>query len=159
CLVDSEAGISRLDQHWRGAPVPMRVLLEFGRDGWRTGARSLAALQNLFEKLRNTGSHLQFAGLEAFEGSASDADQAEAFLLSMIGVAREFSSESPLIFSAGGSAYLGVLARTLPRLPQRWTPLVRSGCYVTHDRGIYEQRQAASAGMDIPQFQAALELW
>ena len=159
CLVDSEAGISHLDQHWRGARVPMRVLLEFGRDGWRTGARSLAALHNLFEKLRNTGSHIQFAGLEAFEGSASGADQAEAFLLSMIDVAHQFPSELPLVFSVGGSSYLGILARTLPRLPERWTPLVRSGCYVTHDHGIYEQRQAASAGMDVPHFQPALELW
>lgn len=159
CLVDSEAGICRLDQHWGGASVPMRVLLEFGRDGWRTGARSLGALCNLYEKLRDLGPHIQFAGIEAFEGSASDADQAEAFLLSMIDVARQFPSESPLIFSVGGSAYLGVLSRTVPHLPDRWTPLLRSGCYVTHDHGIYEQRQTASAGMDAPQFQPALELW
>jgi D-serine dehydratase len=159
CLADSEAGINLLDQHWRGAVAPMRVLLEFGRDGWRTGARSLPALQNLFEKLRGTGPHIRFAGLEAFEGSASDAGQAEAFLLSMIDVARQFPSESPLIFSAGGSAYLGVLARTLPQLPKYWTPLLRSGCYVTHDHGIYQQRQDASAGLDVPQFQPALELW
>jgi D-serine dehydratase len=159
CLVDSEAGIRSLDQNWRGARVPMRVLLEFGRDGWRTGARSLAAMRDLFERIRNTGPHIQFAGIEAFEGSASDADQAEAFLISMIDVARQFPSESPLLFSAGGSAYLGVLARTFPRLPQGWTPLVRSGCYVTHDHGIYQQRQDASAGMDVPRFQPALELW
>src|SRR5262249_54808448 len=48
---DKEAGIGLPQQHWRGAGVPMRVFLEFGRDGWRTGARSPAALQSLFEKL------------------------------------------------------------------------------------------------------------
>jgi D-serine dehydratase len=159
CLVDSEAGIRVLDENWRGAGVPMRVLLEFGRDGWRTGVRSADTLQSLLRILQQTGPHLQFAGIEAFEGSASSEAQAETFLRSMIDVARVLPALSPLLFSAGGSAYLGVLSRTLPDLPQGWTPLVRSGCYVTHDHGIYEQRQTASAGMDVPQFQPAIELW
>jgi D-serine dehydratase len=159
CLADSETGIAILDEHWSGAGVPMRVLLEFGWDGWRTGARSLAALHSLLGRLQKTGPHLQFAGIEAFEGSASDPAQAEAFLHSMTGIARQFPPISPLLFSAGGSAYLAVLARALRDLPEGWIPLLRSGCYVTHDHGIYEQRQAASAGMDSPQFHAALELW
>lgn len=158
-LVDSEAGIRILDQHWRGAVTPMRVLLEFGRNGWRTGARSAAALQELYRKLQSAGPHLIFAGLEAFEGSAPEVDQADEFVRAMIGATREFSSDAPLLFSVGGSAYLGVLVRTLPSLPAVWTPLIRSGCYVTHDHGIYEKRQAASAGMDVPKFRAALELW
>src|SRR5215471_16071219 len=74
-LVDSEAGIDILDRHWHGSHTPMRVLLEFGRDGWRTGARTPAALQSLYKKLRNFGPHLRFAGIEAFEGSASREDQ------------------------------------------------------------------------------------
>jgi D-serine dehydratase len=113
----------------------------------------------LYQKLQTTGPDLQFAGIEAFEGSASDAEQAETFLRSMVEIAHQFPAPTPLLFSAGGSAYLGVLVRTLGELPRGWTPLVRSGCYVIHDHGIYEQRQAASAGMDVPHFQAALELW
>lgn len=160
CLVDSEEGLRVLDEQWQGAQVPMRILLEYGRDGWRTGVRSCSALQALHDKLLTTGPHLRFAGLEAFEGLAADPEQAEHFLHTMIGISREFlAANDRLIFSAGGSAYLGVLERTLRSLPPGWTPVLRSGCYVTHDHGIYEKRQAESAGMDIPHFQAALELW
>ena len=47
-------------------------------------------------------------------------------------------------------------------LTERFRVVVRSGCYVTHDHGMYDRKQVAalerSAGA-IPQFKPAMELW
>jgi D-serine dehydratase len=159
-IVDSAESLAVLERHWSGAAVPMRVLIEFGRDGWRTGARSFDAAWSLYQQLQRCGPSLRFAGIEGFEGSAANEADARAFVLSMIDAARRFPAQpDPLVFSVGGSAYLGVLAETLRELPAGWVPVLRSGCYVTHDHGIYEQRQLASDGQDVPRFEAALELW
>ena len=46
-------------------------------------------------------------------------------------------------------------------LSSAWIRLLRSGCYVTHDHGIYAQQQETARATDptLPCFSAALELW
>jgi D-serine dehydratase len=163
CLADSVEGVQHLDSVWTraGAPGPLRLLLEFGRTGWRTGVRTSTAAADVYRAIQQCAGPFEFAGVEAFEGAAANDAEAEEFLLWVRDSSRDFIAESP-IFSAGGSSYLGPVSHVMSSLPNSWRPVVRSGCYVTHDHGIYAERQtAARAGIyrDLPEFRAALELW
>ena len=49
-----------------------------------------------------------------------------------------FSAEVGSVVSAGGSVYFDVVADVLRPLAKGWTTvLLRSGCYITHDHGMY----------------------
>lgn len=166
CLVDSVAGVRHLAANLESADArrPVGVLVEIGRTGWRTGARSEVQARQVFDAVRESAEHMTFSGFEAFEGMAKNADEAQDFLMEVAAIAgritgiRAISEE--LIFSAGGSSYLGPLKRVLSGL-KGWKRVVRSGCYVTHDHGIYAAHQTTGLAGDhtLPHFEAALELW
>jgi D-serine dehydratase len=102
CLVDSIELIGQL----AGAP-PLNVLIEIGKSGWRTGVRSVDAMDAIIERLPP---HLELRGIEAFEGLAKNAEEAEKFLSSVADVAEHLLDRRTIrepIFSAGGSSYLG----------------------------------------------------
>ena len=166
CLVDSVEGVAcladGLSQH--GARRPLGVLIEIGRTGWRTGARSEEMVQQVYEAVSQRSANLTFRGVEAFEGLAKNATEAEEFLSAVADIAERVavrSGASDLIFSAGGSSYLGPVARVFRALSRGWKRVLRSGCYVTHDHGIYAQQQQTATSTDatVPCFTAALELW
>lgn len=168
CLVDSVEGVCHLaaELERAGSPRPVDVLVEFGKTGWRTGSRTMESARAVRRAVGEHAGQLRFRGVEAFEGSSPNDEQAEEFLDAMVRGAQEFvaGADLPLIFSAGGSVYLGPVSRAFARLDRAsWKPIIRSGCYVTHDHGAYAQRQQAIAGTPaaagLPQFQAALELW
>lgn len=156
CLIDSVESVKQL-----AGAGPLNVLIEVGKTGWRTGVRSPEAIEAIAESLPP---HLELRGMEAFEGLARNAAEAEAFLHDVARAAEKLLDRRPIrepIFSAGGSSYLGPVARVMRKLRPAWRRLLRSGCYVTHDHGIYAQHQAAALAEDptIPCFVPALELW
>ncbi len=168
CLADSVEGVRYLaaELERAGVPRPIEVLVEFGKSGWRTGSRTLDAARAVCSAIAEYPSQLHFRGVEAFEGSSPNDEQTEAFLEAMVSGAQELAKgvNERLIFSAGGSVYLGPVSRAFARLDRAaWQPILRSGCYVTHDHGSYAQRQQAIAGTPaaegLPRFEPALELW
>jgi D-serine dehydratase len=173
-LADSPAGVEHLAGHLAAARVarPLGVLVEWGRAGWRTGVRSVEEGRRVLAAILRHPRELEFAGVEGFEGMArageatSDADQVREFLGGLLALALQLERESAadsLLWSAGGSAYLDLVAEACARLERRWRPLVRSGCYVTHDHGIYVRKHAAarerSGAASLPDLRPALELW
>ena len=65
----------------------------------------------------------------------------------------------PPVVTAGGSAYFDEVVNVLGRCPD-WSLVLRSGCYVTHDHGLY--RRIAPAGRfakAVPVLEPALEAW
>jgi D-serine deaminase-like pyridoxal phosphate-dependent protein len=66
-----------------------------------------------------------------------------------------------LIVTAGGSASFDVVARELTAPgAARVMPILRSGCYLTHDHGLYARVSPGARGAaGAPAFQPALELW
>ena len=167
CLVDSPAGVARLDAGLAAvaARTPLPVLIELGgaRAGCRTEAEALAVAAAV-----GASAHLVLAGVEGFEGAVGG-DRApetlaavDAFLDRLAGLARAldaagaFGGVREILVSAGGSALFDRVAERLrfPRgLSRPVRVVLRSGCYLTHDDGLYADVSP------LPELRPALELW
>jgi D-serine deaminase-like pyridoxal phosphate-dependent protein len=143
CLVDSLAGVERL------AGRSLRVLVEVGPVGGRAGARSAELALAVAEAVR-ADPQLEFAGVEAWEGglghdrSPETLARVDEFLAGVADVAARL--QAPLV-TAGGSAYFDRVAELLPGC------VLRSGCYLTHDHGLYERVSP------LPSLRPALRVW
>jgi D-serine deaminase-like pyridoxal phosphate-dependent protein len=153
CLVDSLAAVERLAAGLpSGKPLP--VLVELGAAGGRAGAREPEQALAVADAVRGSP-RLALAGVEAWEGGLGH-DRAPATLArvdalleraaDMVERIGEFETGEPIV-TAGGSAYFDRVAEILPRA------VLRSGCYVTHDHGLYERVTP------LPSLRPALRLW
>lgn len=174
CLVDSVAGVAlltRVLQDCGGGPL--QVLVEMGLSGGRTGCRSIKQAIEVADAAR-ASSRLVLAGVEGYEGLVHAGDEAhdlaavDAFL-GEIRVLTErlhksgaFDGREEVIVTAGGSAFFDRVAEQLGGIDA--TPqvrvVIRSGCYVTHDAGLYKRRSPLadrSRGPD--RLRTAIEVW
>ncbi|MBF6620266.1 MAG: hypothetical protein ITG02_08560 [Patulibacter sp.] len=164
-LVDSVAGVRRLERCRArvGARRPLRVLVELGLEGARTGARSVEqALTVARAAARADG--IVVAGVEGFEGLAPSAQAVDAFLGDLADLAARIEQDGLVdpdqgaaLVTAGGSIHFDRVVARFRDQPL----LLRGGCYVTHDDGVYERESPlAGRGADrSPRLQNALELW
>lgn len=177
CLVDSVDGTAQLARGMRehGAQRAIKVLLECGRRGWRTGVRSREQARAVYEEIARHQSELNLCGIEAFEGLASapggadeEAQQVAEFFEVLWDISRSLWNERPAdtlpYLSVGGSAYLDQVYELARRAAGRFQVVLRSGCYVTHDHGAYQEKHAAASSraagrFSLPAFSPALELW
>ena len=176
CLVDSSEGIEFLTSEWQaaGANRSLGVLVEMGRQGWRTGARSVESARELCAEVLRHPQTLRLRGIEGFEGLAhapepeEEVRQVRQFLADIAALGKEVQSlqradKEPLLFSVGGSGFLDAVWEVGQQMRHDFQVVIRSGCYVTHDHGTYAQRLAAaqqrSNGAHLPAFRPALELW
>ncbi|PXA96219.1 hypothetical protein DMC47_18080 [Nostoc sp. 3335mG] len=155
CFVDSVAQLDNMLGHLRGLrPArPIRVLLEIGAVGGRTGLRSGAEALALANKLASSDQSLvRFAGLATFEGVVPGIDKdpmlVEPFAQSIVDIARVlpqslYAGLDEFILSGGGSSYFDIVADRFLTLdlPVPVRVLLRSGCYVTNDSGAYKKAQ------------------
>ena len=175
-LVDSLPQLA-LIEHWftcRADAQPFEVLLEIGFTGGRTGCRSEADALALARRL-HASTAVQFVGIECYEGlwakgdSAADQEWVTNLMDRVDAVALQCVQEGlfdgdEVIVSAGGSAIFDLVAARLnPSLGRPVLPLLRSGCYVTHDHGTYTrmlQAMAPRLGCDCGDaLRPALEVW
>ncbi len=171
CLADSVEGVQHLARHLKesGAPRPLRVFLEGGRTGWRTGVRSIEEARGVLAEVRRHAGLLEFAGFEGFEGIAKpeEGGAVEEFLRGLAGLADELSRDAgpgPLYFSAGGTSFIDYVRDAFKPLAGRYRTILRSGCYATHDHGGYARHLERARGRGkgeeaYPEFKTALELW
>ncbi len=110
-------------------------------------------------------------GVEGYEGlivtgdAVADAARVDAFLNDLLRLFQTCRDESLFvgepILSAGGSAYFDLVARGLKT--GGITPLLRSGCYLTHDTGFYNRLLAHVGERGVlgpaPALHPALEVW
>jgi len=170
-LVDSPAGVERLSQAVQasGLQRPLPLLVELGMMGKRAGAREAEEVLAVARAVAEAPG-LQLAGIEGYEGLASDAQEVNAFLQKMVAVLRQADQErlfdgEQILISAGGSAFFDLVARgftDVHGMSKPVLPVMRSGCYLTNDHGHYQdairelgQREGAPAGG----LQPALEIW
>jgi D-serine dehydratase len=175
-LVDSFSAAKEISDGFGrvpGAP-PARVLIEMGMAQGRCGVRSLDEGLVLARAIRSLP-HLELHGVEGYEGllvsehAANDTAAVSGYLESVLrlyeGLRAEglFADPSQVIISAGGSAYYDLVARAVAGESNGVVPILRSGCYLTHDSGFYrrllkriEDRTAAGPA---PQLTPALEVW
>jgi D-serine deaminase-like pyridoxal phosphate-dependent protein len=179
CYVDSVAGVRAVAGAMAGAaagavagavaPVPgdrpVRVLVELGHPGGRTGCRDLAGLTEVARAVAGAPG-VELAGVAGYEGGLSTVDDATRYLDGLRAAVGHLAGRGLLpatvVVTAGGSRYFDLVAA---RLPGDWLPghrvraILRSGAYVSHDDGVYRDwtpfRRLAGEGSLEP----ALEIW
>lgn len=171
CYVDSEAGLDlllrELAQHAPDRPLPL--LLELGFAGGRTGVRDDVAALALARRVASSD-HVRLAGVATFEGLMPVTEDAGAprgavDLLARVRALVAAVTEEGLVagvpvVTAGGSSYFDLVVRELG--PAMWdrpvTTVLRSGCYVTHDHGVYRRTSPLGAERGTGALQPAFEL-
>jgi D-serine dehydratase len=149
-----------------GATRPLRALVEIGHLGGRTGCRTTEEARELALRVARA-ERILLCGVSGFEGTITaespDATRTavKAFLKMMREVfdslcAAEAFEQDPPLLSAGGSAYFDVVTQVFSGASSAQT-LLRSGCYVTHDCGVYDE--LSPLGGNSGTLQAALEVW
>ncbi len=171
--VDSATGIERLAAAALGAGGrPFDVLVELGHTGGRTGVRGVAAAVELATTVADTAG-VRLAGIAGYEGTIGSVREpavlgaVDDYLTQLRTLAGELIDAGLLpgrdaVVSAGGSlffdrvaAILGPWARTADA-----AVVLRSGCYLIHDHGLYAAGTPAAAGVaGAPRLAAALSVW
>jgi D-serine dehydratase len=175
-LVDSFEGARAISEGFGKAPgaPPARLLIEMGMPNSRCGVRTFEEAQALARAIQ-TLPYVELHGVEGYEGlivsdqADRDAEAVLSYLRTIMQLCDSLSSEGlfaapdQIIVSAGGSAYYDLVAHVLARKSPGIVPILRSGCYVTHDVGFYRrllthiQRRAVEG--PAPRLVPALEVW
>jgi D-serine deaminase-like pyridoxal phosphate-dependent protein len=157
--VDSLKGLARAEAAVRSSRGPaLPVLVEAGYEGGRCGLRSTAELVEVAEAIARSP-HMALRGIAGFEGLTDEPDALLSALVAGAEAIAPLVDHADPILTAGGSAYFDRVADLLgPAAAQLgWTLCLRSGCYVTHDHGIYAEA-AERRHCDGPRFEAAIEV-
>lgn len=154
CLVDSPAGADRLAEVVRRRELTLNVLLELAptRDqgGFRTGVRDEAQLADTLAAIAAQAPYLRLCGVEVYEGVLFDGAEICRYLARAVAVASELAragafGRSPAILTGAGSAWYDVVADAFAGLDPALDleAVLRPGCYLSHDAGLYRQAQTA----------------
>lgn len=170
--VDSPAGLALAEQAFRGHQRRPRLLVELGHDGGRTGARSDDVALALAVAVSDSD-RVDLAGVAGYEGTIGTSrlpsvlaevtrfvQRLHDVFVAMRGQGL-LATTRPSVVSAGGSMFFDVVANGLAPLADETTDVVlRSGCYLTHDHGLYQVgTPAAQPGWTFGTFEPALEVW
>lgn len=149
CLVDSAEQVNQLGQFFRPAGCTLNVLLEAGAEGGRTGIRNRAQLDSTIDALSRWREPIRLCGVELYEGVLDEESAIREFLRHAASIARELHSagrfgRSPFLLSGAGSAWYDVVAEEFSQsgLGAVAEMVLRPGCYLTHDVGVYRTAQA-----------------
>jgi len=154
CIVDSVDGVARLAEvaRERSPGRPLQVFVEGGYDGGRTGCRTLKEALQVARQVKHGDPYLALCGVEGYEGTLQSSEgshrvkRVRNFVKFLTSVAVTCAEETlyapgPILLSAGGSAFYDLVAETFGVAPLggRQKVILRSGCYLTHDTGIYQK--------------------
>ncbi len=179
--VDSRAGLARAEEelevvaagHDTARPVRRPgLLVELGHTGGRTGLRNDAEAIDLARAV-NASPVVDLVGVAGYEGTiGTSRDPAtlgdvESFVsrlrevFARLRAEQLLSTERRSVVTAGGSLYFDVVARVLGSQADDQTDVVlRSGCYLTHDHGLYARgTPSTEPGWNGSAFAPALEVW
>jgi len=167
--------VEQLAAFFGAAGRPLQVLIELGVPGGRTGVRDAAQLQSVLDALARAtaaGNALRLAGVEVYEGVLKEEADIRAFLRHAVQVLGDLAragrlQRSPAVLTGAGSAWYDVVAEEFARadIGQPLEVVLRPGCYLTHDVGIYKTAQARIdtanpvAHRMRSSLQPALQLW
>lgn len=172
CLADSLPGVALLAKaaKTQGGANPLRILVEIGFMGGRTGARSREEALAVARAVA-AAPGLRLAGFECFEGLISDTAGADRLIGEVVAVAVAAEGEGlldaePLVLSAGGTSLFDRVGEAFnaAAFARPLVKLLRSGCYLTHDSTVYSaafQRITLETSLKLPPggLAPALEVW
>jgi D-serine dehydratase len=152
CLIDSADLVDQLGRFFAARQQTLKVLLELGPSGGRTGVRNPAQQQAVLEAVRRWPDSIALAGVEVYEGVLKEEAEIRAFLqravqcmrdLAQQGCLQHCTTAQPAVLTGAGSAWYDVVAEEFAGLdigvPAQ--VVLRPGCYLTHDVGIYRTAQ------------------
>ncbi|HCS63512.1 MAG TPA: amino acid deaminase [Cellvibrio sp.] len=148
-IVDSAANVEQLGQFFAQAGQRLNLLLELGVEGGRTGVRDEQSRVAVLSAIVRYPESLALAGIEVYEGVLKDETSIREFLRRAVQELMALEAHSLLtaeriILTGAGSAWFDLVA-------EEWTGLdlgrpldiiLRPGCYLTHDVGIYKAAEA-----------------
>jgi len=175
CLADSLEGVALLAEGARRNPPPdgnpLRVLVEIGFVGGRTGAREQDTAIAVARAVGEVPG-LTLAGFECFEGVLPNTKEVDAFLDKLVAAclaADEMGilpKAGPIVLSAGGSSFFDRVGERFAAvsIKQPLLKVLRSGCYLVHDVRGYAtafQRILGETKLPLPEggLEPALEVW
>jgi D-serine deaminase-like pyridoxal phosphate-dependent protein len=148
CWVDSVAGVQQMASRLPAGGRPVDVCVEIGMPGGRTGCRNGADADEVARAAADSHA-LRLVGVAGYEAALGHdvAPGATARVAAYLGELRSaierlaglFETDS-VVVTAGGSTYFDVVADVLAVgtvAGRRVRTVVRSGCYLTHDHGLY----------------------
>lgn len=172
CLVDAADQVDQLAAFFGPAQRSIQVLIELGVPGGRTGVRDEVQLQRVLDALARAHGAVTLAGVEVYEGVLQQEEDIRAFLQRAVRVLGELAragrlQRSPALLTGAGSAWYDVVAEEFAKadIGQPLDVVLRPGCYLTHDVGIYKAAQAQInvrnpvAHRMRTSLQPALQLW
>lgn len=149
CLVDAADQVDQLAAFFGKAGRPIQVLIELGEQGGRTGVRDDAQLNAVLAALDRPGGAVRLAGVEVYEGVLKAEGEIRAFLRRAVRVFQDLAAagrlqRTPPVLTGAGSAWYDVVAEEFSKaeIGRPFDPVLRPGCYLTHDVGIYKAAQA-----------------
>ncbi|AKC86992.1 amino acid deaminase [Pseudoxanthomonas suwonensis] len=149
CLVDSAANAQALGAFFAAQGRRLRLLLEIGVAGGRTGVRDEAQVREVVDAIAQWPQSLALVGVETYEGVLKDEAGIRALLrrtlatLQALRVEGAFAEPRALL-SGAGSAWYDVVAEEFAEVARDpgVRVLLRPGCYLTHDAGAYREADA-----------------
>jgi D-serine deaminase-like pyridoxal phosphate-dependent protein len=147
CWVDSMRGVELMTAALAGAQRRVDVCVEVGMPGGRSGCRSPGDVDDVARAVV-ASPRLRLVGVAGYEAALTqeltdDAMTAVATYLaslrsSVIRLAALFETDH-VVVSAGGSTFFDAVADALTGWPAGLAArtVLRSGCYLTHDDGLY----------------------
>ncbi|MFL9922669.1 amino acid deaminase [Herbaspirillum lusitanum] len=176
CLVDSADLVDQLGRFYAARKQTLNVLLELGPAGGRTGVRNEQQQAAVLEAIKRWPDSIALAGVEVYEGVLKEEADIRAFLQRAVQCIKDLAQQGqlskrlahgPAVLTGAGSAWYDVVAEEFAQadIGQPLDVVLRPGCYLTHDVGIYRAAQAQIqvrnpvAHQMRSQLQPALQLW
>jgi D-serine deaminase-like pyridoxal phosphate-dependent protein len=168
CWVDSVRGVELMSAALSGARRPVDVCVELGMAGGRTGCRADSTINEVARAAAGSP-QLRLVGVAGYEAACGhevtpDAlgpvrvylERMRAAVLRLSGL---FETDE-IIVTAGGSTYFDAVADVLTNWADGLSvrTMLRSGCYLTHDDGLYARTSPLTRGGP-GALRPALEVW
>ncbi len=164
CLVDSVENAHQLGEFFHTQQLTLNVMLEVGVTGGRCGCRNAQQIDAVVAALGEYDA-LRLCGIEGYEGVISSNNEQQdvaTFITQLVSyalalkAAGHFACERPVI-TASGSSWYDLVAQAFAAADARdaFLTVMRPGCYLVHDHGIYQQAQHALLARH-PQMDSAL---
>ncbi|HEY6467601.1 MAG TPA: amino acid deaminase [Candidatus Acidoferrales bacterium] len=145
CLVDSAALVEQLGGFFQERNQRLNVLIELGVEGGRTGVRNREQLDEVLAAIARWRESIVLSGVELYEGVLDGEAAIREFLRRAVAITGELADakrfgRTPAILSGAGSAWYDVVAEEFSKA-RDVEVVLRPGCYLTHDVGVYRVAQ------------------
>lgn len=170
CLIDSNAQLDLILTGLKKYKIsrPLHLLIELGCLGGRTGFRNDEEARLAIDKI-NQSNDVLFSGVEAFEGILKTSEQVSIFMKRIKDFLEKLTfsntkTQEEFIITAGGTSYFDLVISAFKgfKISRKIVIIIRSGCYITFDSGIYHKaiEKALEEKRLVPEtLKSSLEIW